>query len=70
MIRCIIVDDETPAREELKYLLNDFDRVEIVGEASHGKEAIELNNRLKPDLVFFGYCNATVKWHRCSSNYN
>lgn len=52
MIRCIIVDDETPAREELKYLLNDFDRVEIVGEASHGKEAIELNNRLKPDLVF------------------
>lgn len=52
MIRCIIVDDEKPAREELKYLLRDFGKLEIVGEASHGAEAIELNNRLKPDLIF------------------
>lgn len=52
MIRCIIVDDEMPARVELKYLLHGFDNVEIVGEASHGQQAIELNNQLKPDLIF------------------
>ncbi len=52
MIRCIIVDDEMPAREELKYLLHGFEKMEIVGEASHGAEALDLNNRLKPDLIF------------------
>lgn len=52
MIRTLIVDDELPAREELIYMLEDFEDLEIIGEASHGKEAIELNKRLKPDLVF------------------
>ncbi|WP_427340130.1 LytR/AlgR family response regulator transcription factor [Caloranaerobacter sp. DY30410] len=52
MIRCIIVEDEMPAREEIKYLLQEFDDIDIVGEATHGLEAIELIQRLKPDLIF------------------
>ncbi|SHH65685.1 two component transcriptional regulator, LytTR family [Caloranaerobacter azorensis DSM 13643] len=52
MIRCIIVDDEMPAREEIKYLLQQFDDIDIVGEAAHGLEAIELIQKLKPDLIF------------------
>lgn len=52
MIRTLIVDDEAPAREELIYSLKKFQEIEIVGEASHGLEAIELNNKLKPDLIF------------------
>ncbi len=52
MIRTLVVDDETPAREELIYILEKFQDIKIIGEASHGKEAIELNTKLKPDLIF------------------
>lgn len=52
MIRSIVVDDELPAREELIYILQSFEEIEIVGEASHGMEALELNRKLKPDLIF------------------
>ena len=51
MIRCIIVDDELPARAELKYILSKSPKVSVVGEASYGREAIDLNNELKPDLI-------------------
>lgn len=50
--RCLIVDDEIPARKELLYILTDIQGIEVVGEASHGKEAIELNRQLKPDIMF------------------
>lgn len=29
MIKCVIVEDEFPAREELKYFINNFDGVEL-----------------------------------------
>lgn len=51
MIRCLIVDDELPAREEVKYILSKSTKVTVVGEATHGAEAIELSKRLKPDLI-------------------
>ncbi|MCG4587021.1 response regulator, partial [Anaerosalibacter bizertensis] len=52
MIRAIVVDDEVPAREELIYILQNFKDIEIIGEASHGVEVLELNRKLKPDLIF------------------
>lgn len=52
MIRTIVVDDELPAREELIYILEGFDNIEIIGQASHGVKALDLNKKLKPDLVF------------------
>lgn len=52
MIRSIVVDDETPAREELIYILEKFKEISIIGEASHGIKALELNKKLKPDLIF------------------
>lgn len=33
-------------------MLEDFREIEIVGEASHGREALELTKKLKPDLIF------------------
>jgi DNA-binding LytR/AlgR family response regulator len=51
-IRCLIVDDEAPARDELRYLLSSFSEIEILGEASSAGQAISLINRLQPDLVF------------------
>ncbi|MED0679804.1 MULTISPECIES: LytR/AlgR family response regulator transcription factor [Aneurinibacillus] len=52
MIRVIIVDDEAPARSELRYLLEQYDDIEVIEEAASGEEAIELIQRQKPDVVF------------------
>ncbi|MFT9494058.1 LytR/AlgR family response regulator transcription factor [Anaerosolibacter sp.] len=51
-MRCIIVDDEAPAREEIKYLLQKYSDIEIVGEADDGKQACELIVKVKPDVLF------------------
>lgn len=52
MIRAIVVDDESPAREELIYMLEKQNGVKVIAQSSHGVEAIKLNNELKPDLIF------------------
>lgn len=52
MLRCLVVDDEKPAREEIMYILKQMDEVEVVGEASHGMEALKLIENLNPDVVF------------------
>lgn len=52
MLKCLIVDDEQPAREEILYILKEIGSVEVIGEASHGMEALELIEKLKPDVVF------------------
>lgn len=49
--RCLIVDDEAPAREELRYLLGEFDQVQVVGEATNAEEALTLLRSLAYDIV-------------------
>lgn len=51
-IRVLIVDDELPARQELKFLLKDYPEIEVAGEADSGQEALELAQQLEPELVF------------------
>ncbi|MDR1713916.1 MAG: LytTR family DNA-binding domain-containing protein [Coriobacteriales bacterium] len=41
MIKAIIVDDEAPARSELRFLLDETRQVEVVAEATNVREAIE-----------------------------
>lgn len=52
MLRCLIVDDEMPAREELKYMLKDIKNIKVIGEASNGIEALDMINKLELDIVF------------------
>lgn len=52
MINVIIVDDEEPARTELRFLLEKYDDINILAEASDGEMAVKLCYELKPDLVF------------------
>jgi DNA-binding LytR/AlgR family response regulator len=47
----LIADDERPARKFLANLLADLPDVELVGEASNGKEAVELIEQLRPDVA-------------------
>lgn len=52
MLKALIVDDELPARDELRYLLSSKPEIEIVGEADNGAEAIKLATLLQPDVIF------------------
>lgn len=49
--RCLIVDDEAPAREELRYLLAAFHDVQVIGEATNAEEALVLLSSLEYDVV-------------------
>ncbi|MFY8108118.1 MAG: LytR/AlgR family response regulator transcription factor [Bacteroidia bacterium] len=48
----IIVDDERLAREGLKNMLKEFPEIQIVAEASNVDEALEMIDKLKPQLLF------------------
>ena len=51
MLTILIADDEAPARNRLRDLLNDIANINIVAEAKNGKEAIDLAQQTKPDLM-------------------
>lgn len=50
-IRVLIVDDHTLVRQGIRALLGLTENIEIVGEASDGREAIDKTRQLKPDIV-------------------
>jgi two-component system, LytTR family, response regulator len=52
VIRALLVDDESPARSELRYLLGAHPEVTVVGEAASATEALELAPALRYDVVF------------------
>ena len=51
-MRTLIIDDEPPARRELRQLLSAHPDIEIVGEAGNAKEAINLMEELSPEMLF------------------
>jgi two-component system LytT family response regulator len=51
-MRSVIIDDERLARQELKNLLKQFPKVEVIAECSNADEGIEAIQNLHPDLVF------------------
>jgi two-component system LytT family response regulator len=50
-LRVLIADDERPARKFLANLLTALADVELVAEASNGKEAVDLIEQWRPDLA-------------------
>lgn len=51
-IKALVVDDEAPARSELRFLLDEAGGVEVVGEASNASEALQLIRAIPYDVVF------------------
>jgi two-component system, NarL family, response regulator LiaR len=50
-IRVVIVDDHDIVRSGLAVLLDTFDDMQLVGDASGGEEAISLCEKLQPDVL-------------------
>lgn len=50
-MKVLIVDDEKPARERLRQILQDEDGYEVVGVAGNGHEALSLAVEHQPDIV-------------------
>ncbi|HWR38049.1 MAG TPA: LytTR family DNA-binding domain-containing protein [Patescibacteria group bacterium] len=51
-IRVLIIDDEEPARNELRYLLSQPPDVVVVGESDHCRDLLNVVQTLRPHLVF------------------
>ncbi len=50
-MKVLIVDDEKPARDRLRQLIDDFEIHEVVGEAANGEQAIAMASSLNPEVV-------------------
>lgn len=50
-MRILIVDDEAPARDRLRQLVEDLEDHEVVAEAANGEQAVELVSANRPDVV-------------------
>ena len=52
MLRAMVVDDEEPARSELRYLLEETGRVDTIVEATSAREAVERLMENRVDVMF------------------
>ncbi|MGB9678733.1 MAG: LytR/AlgR family response regulator transcription factor [Thermoanaerobacteraceae bacterium] len=52
ILKALIIDDEQPARDELKYLLKDYNFIQIIGESENGLEALKKAEELQPEVIF------------------
>lgn len=50
-VRVLIVDDQTLFRTGLAHLLDEDPRVEVVGQAIDGREAVKQAAKIKPDVI-------------------
>lgn len=51
-MNCIIVDDEYPAREELKYFINQASNINVDKEFEDSIKALQYIQKNKPDIIF------------------
>jgi two-component system, LytTR family, response regulator AlgR len=50
-MKILIVDDEKPARDRLRRLIDNLNSYQVVGEAQHGQQALDQCELLHPDIV-------------------
>ncbi len=51
-MKTLIIDDERLARNELRRLLENFPKIDIIGEAANAAEALPMIDELEPELLF------------------
>ncbi|MCI0396323.1 MAG: response regulator transcription factor [Chloroflexi bacterium] len=50
-IRVLVADDHYMVRQGIRALLNGANGIEVVGEAENGQEAVDLAEKLRPDVI-------------------
>ncbi|MBB5020740.1 LytR/AlgR family response regulator transcription factor [Desulfurispira natronophila] len=51
-MRVLIIEDEAPAVNELRYILKQLDDITVVGDAQSGLKGLEMIRKHRPDVVF------------------
>jgi DNA-binding NarL/FixJ family response regulator len=51
IIRVLLVDDQELVRTGFRMILADEEGIEVVGEASNGRDAVDVAARLRPDVI-------------------
>jgi DNA-binding NarL/FixJ family response regulator len=51
LITVLLVDDQTLVRDGLKLILDAQEGIEVIGQADHGRAAVEQARNLRPDVV-------------------
>jgi DNA-binding NarL/FixJ family response regulator len=51
-IRVLLADDHALVRQGIRSLLEKLDDIEVVGEVSDGRQALELSKTIRPDIAF------------------
>ena len=73
MIRLLVVDDQDIFRQDLAILLSAEADLDVVGQASHGREAIALTQNLQPDVILMDVrmpiCNGVTATHEIIQRY-
>lgn len=73
MIRLLVVDDQDIFRQDLAILLSAEAGLDVVGQASHGREAIALTQHLQPDVILMDVrmpiCNGVTATHEIIQRY-
>ena len=62
-MKAIIVEDEFPAREELKYFIKNFSKIEILNEFDNGVEVLKFIQANIVDKYSF------IRWYAACKNY-
>lgn len=60
MIRVVIVDDHEVVRRGLRYMLEQYPDIEVIGEGSDGKHAVALAGELLPDVMLLDLLMANM----------
>ncbi|MCW8328200.1 chemotaxis response regulator protein-glutamate methylesterase [Photobacterium sp. SDRW27] len=50
-VKVLVVDDSSFFRRRVSEIINSDPRLEVIGNAVNGKEAVELTNKLQPDVI-------------------
>ena len=59
--RLLLVDDYAPLRAALHNLLHHFDNIEVIGEATNGREAVQRAASCQPDVILMDMNMPTLR---------